>query len=49
MNDLHQYLDKRLDRLEQKVDELLKFKWQIIGGSAVVATIVSLVLHMLNK
>jgi len=47
MNDLAPYLDKRLDRLEEKVDKLLAFKWQIIGGSAVISAIVGLVVHIL--
>ncbi len=47
MSDLITYLDKRLDRIEDKVDHLIKFKWQIIGGSAAVSFIVSVVLFAL--
>lgn len=49
MNEIGDYLDKRLDRLEDKVDELLRFKWQIIGGSAVVAAIISVLVQVLTK
>ena len=41
--------DRRFDemqvqvtRLEEKIDLLFKFKWQIIGGSAVLSIIVSI-------
>ncbi len=51
MNELIPYLDKRLDRLEDKVDAVIvtvdnikKFKWQIIGGAGVVSFIVSVAL-----
>lgn len=29
---MFEYLTKRLDSLEHKVDSLLQFKWQIVGG-----------------
>ncbi len=29
---LFEYLTKRLDSLEHKVDSLLQFKWQVVGG-----------------
>jgi hypothetical protein len=35
------HTDQRLLRIETKVDQLLKFKWQIIGGAAVVSFIVT--------
>ena len=38
--------DERFDKLELKVDKLLEFKWQIIGGSVVVSTLVSLALSL---
>lgn len=30
-------LNARLDRIEEKVDKILAFKWQIIGGSIVLS------------
>ena len=47
MNDLIPYLDRRLDKLEEKVDHLLRFKWQIIGGAGVIATIASVVVSII--
>ena len=41
MERLIPYLDKRLDHLEAKVDQLIKFKWQVVGGAAVISAIVS--------
>ena len=35
MDDLVSYLVTRIDDIDKKVDNLLKFKWQIIGGSLV--------------
>lgn len=41
--------DERLQSIEKKVDELLAFKWQIIGGSAVVSALVTLVIEIFIK
>jgi hypothetical protein len=35
------YIDKRLERLEAKVDVLISFRLILIGGSAVVSAFVS--------
>lgn len=37
----------RLERIEQKLDVLLEFKWQIIGGSLVASAFVALVVQVL--
>ena len=39
--------DQRFDELERKVDKLLTFKWQIIGGSIVLSGFVSLTMTLL--
>jgi hypothetical protein len=44
---ISEYLDKRLDRIEDKVDKLFEFKWQIIGGSVVLSTLFSVVTTLL--
>lgn len=31
------YLVERIEKIDEKVDELLKFKWQIIGGSVLLS------------
>lgn len=40
--------NRRFDTLEDKVDSLLKFKWQIFGASAVVTLIVTFVFQLLS-
>lgn len=35
--------DERFDKLEDKVDTLLAFKWQIIGGSVIFSAFLTLV------
>lgn len=46
-------LRAQLERLEEKVDKLLAFKWQIIGGATFLSTLTTLVLNVamfyLNK
>lgn len=34
--------ERRFDRIESKVDRLLEFKWQIIGGSLVISAVLSI-------
>ncbi len=54
MSEIMPYLDKRLDRIEDKLDEklsvieikvdkLFQFKWQIIGGSIAISTVFSII------
>ena len=38
--------DSRLLRIEDGIGDLKKFKWQIIGGSVVISTIVSLAIAL---
>lgn len=38
--------DKRLERIEEKVDKLLAFKWQIISGSLVLSTLAGIALQI---
>jgi len=50
MKDLNDYFmgqtNKRLDSIESKIDRLLAFKWQIIGGSLVASTVVALTVQV---
>lgn len=43
----------RLERIENKVDLLFAFKWQIIGGSVVmsfiIATVISIIAAYISK
>ena len=49
-SDLLEYIIQRLEKIDGKVDKLLEFKWQIIGGSAVISVFVTLAIQLLiNK
>ncbi len=48
MKEVIHYFDKRLDKLETKVDTLLKFKWQIIGGSVVITLAIQLTIVIIQ-
>lgn len=41
-------IDARLTRLEDKMDKLLAFKWQIIGGSVVLSLFLTVALHVVE-
>ena len=43
------YLDKRLDRLESKVDMLLSKYWQLVGMATIVSSLLTLAMHFLLK
>lgn len=51
-DDLVEYYIKatndRLDKIEGKIDELLSFKWKIIGGSVALSLLISLVFNALE-
>ena len=47
--DLLEYLVERVEKIDDKVDKLLQFKWQIIGGSAVLSVIVTIALQFIIK
>jgi tetrahydromethanopterin S-methyltransferase subunit G len=49
MGDISDYLDKRLDRLENKVDMLLSKYWQLVGMATVVSSVFTLVIHFILK
>ena len=41
-----QKTDERFDKVEKKLDEVLKFKWQIVGGSVVMSFLITLAFHV---
>lgn len=41
--------DERLDSIDEKLDELLIFKWTLLGGAAVVSVIASFLIDLLMK
>lgn len=41
--------DERFDQLEEKIDTLIKFKWQIIGGAAIVSLMVTFAMQVFLK
>lgn len=40
-------LEQRLASLDSKVDQLLRFKWQIIGGSLVASVFITATLQLI--
>lgn len=48
-DELVKYLIKRIDHLEVKVDKVLQFKWQIIGGGMGISVVITLGFQILNK
>lgn len=39
--------DSRFDKIDMKLDELIAFRWQIIGGSVVMSSLFTLVMNIL--
>lgn len=39
----------RLNRIDQKLEELLTFKWKIIGGSVILSLFLSLAVNLYFK
>jgi RsiW-degrading membrane proteinase PrsW (M82 family) len=40
------YLIERVEKIDDKVDRLLQFKWQIIGGSVVMSAILAVIIQI---
>lgn len=40
--------NKKFERLEEKVDMLLEFKWQIISGAVVFSALITIVIQVLS-
>lgn len=43
---LTEYLIQRVEKIDEKVDKLLQFKWQIIGGSVLMSVLITLALQV---
>jgi len=45
--------NRKFDKLDKKVDQIIKFKWQIIGGSLVASFVITaffqIALVLINK
>jgi len=41
-------MHERLEKIDSKVEVLLQFKWQILGGAAVVAAIVGIAVQLVS-
>jgi len=41
--------DERFDKLESKIDRLLEFKWQIIGGATALSAFVGIAIQLFFK
>ena len=42
-------IDKRLDRLESKIDDLRQYKWQIMGGAGVLGVILTFLVNFIIR
>lgn len=42
------HTDQRLARLETKIDKLLAFKWQIVGGAALLSILVTVSIQFIQ-
>lgn len=42
-------LMNRIDKMEEKIDELLQFKWKIYGAACVIGFVGSLIMNLLMK
>lgn len=45
----HREADRRSERIEEKLDELLSFKWKIVGGSAVLSMLASFLVSLVTR
>lgn len=45
----HRESDRRQERMEQKIDELLAFKWQMLGGTVIVSILFNVGVSYLFK
>lgn len=46
---LQDYIIDRIEKLDEKVDQLLAFKWQMVGGSAAVSLVVAIAIQLIFK
>jgi hypothetical protein len=46
LNKLENHIDQRFSKVDEKIDALLKFKWQIMGSTSVVALVVGVVIQI---
>ena len=47
LNDKIDAVEKKVDKISENVDQMLAFKWQIIGGSVVVSLIAGFAVQVL--
>lgn len=45
---LIQYIIDRIEKMDGKIDKLLEFKWQIIGGSVCVSILATALVHVVK-
>jgi len=49
LDQLDKEIGAKFDKIESKIDTLLKFKWQIISGATVASFLVTLVVQLIFK
>jgi len=40
-------VDSKVDKLDEKVNSLLSFKWQVVGGTVVISAILGVVIQII--
>lgn len=45
-DELVSYLIQRIENIDKKVDKILEFKWQIIGGATVLSAVISIAISL---
>lgn len=43
-----EHTNKRLESIDEKLDQLIKFKWQIIGGAGILSLVVTLCIQLIS-
>lgn len=44
-NDIEK-VDRKVDQMDAKIDEILSFKWQVVGGSVVMSAIIGICIQI---
>lgn len=46
-NQLFTMINERMNKMEEKIDKILQFKWQIVGGSFVASAVITLLAQII--
>jgi len=48
-NERFNNIDNRFDAIDKNLSEILKFKWEIVGGSVVLSLIVTIIIQVVFR